>query len=188
MEQFVSALREGAARWGALPPVVLASLRAPMIRLAAKIAEGAVWANACRSHMAVSLAHLGGRAAETDFFLGNMIPTCIDEDRAAAAAVMRKTLTSYVLLPNYQRYWMEAGYEEEMRAIQAAIQARDYERLPKLMSDRWLRDCTLFGSAREVREGVEAWYAAGVKTPILVPSSTRGGQFDAIAEVIAAFR
>ncbi len=188
MERFVSDLREGAKRWGDLPPLVLATLRPPMIRLAAKIADGAVWANACRSHMPASLAHLGKRVAEESFFVGNMIPTCIDADRAAAAAVLRKTLTGYVLLPNYQRYWIEAGYEEEMRAIQVAVAAGEYERVPTLMSEAWLRDCTLFGTASEVREGVEAWYAAGVKTPILVPSSTRGGQFDAIAEVIAAFR
>ena len=55
------------------------------------------------------------------------------------------------------------------------------------MSDRWLADVTLFGSAAEVREGVEAWYAAGVKTPILVPSSTEGGQMRAFAELFAAF-
>ena len=56
------------------------------------------------------------------------------------------------------------------------------------MSDRWLRDVTLFGPAAEVREGVEAWRAAGVRTVIVVPSSTRGGQMKAFEEMIAAFR
>jgi alkanesulfonate monooxygenase SsuD/methylene tetrahydromethanopterin reductase-like flavin-dependent oxidoreductase (luciferase family) len=55
------------------------------------------------------------------------------------------------------------------------------------MSDRWLRDVTLFGSVAEVREGLEAWLAAGVKTPILVPSSTSGGQMKALEELLAAF-
>jgi len=55
------------------------------------------------------------------------------------------------------------------------------------MSDRWLRDVTLFGSASEVRTGVEAWVAAGVRTVIVVPSSTRGGQMVAFDEVIRAF-
>ena len=40
----------------------------------------------------------------------------------------------------------------------------------------------------EVREGVEAWRATGIKTVILVPSSTRGGQMKAFEELIAAFR
>jgi hypothetical protein len=55
------------------------------------------------------------------------------------------------------------------------------------MSDRWLRDVTLFGPVAEVREGFEAWLAAGVKTPILVPSSISGGQMKAIEELMRAF-
>jgi alkanesulfonate monooxygenase SsuD/methylene tetrahydromethanopterin reductase-like flavin-dependent oxidoreductase (luciferase family) len=139
--------------------------------------------------MADSLRHLPDAArANPAFFIGDMIPTCIDDDRAAAAAVNRRTLTSYVKLPNYQNYWMEAGYVEEMEAIRAAIARKDDDKIPSLMSDRWLRDVTLFGPAAEVREGVEAWRAAGIRTVILVPSSTRGGQMKAFEELIAAFR
>ena len=123
-----------------------------------------------------------------DFFIGDMVPTCIDEDRAAAAAVNRRTLTSYVKLPNYQNYWIEAGYAEEMQAIRAAIARKEDDRIPSLMSDRWLRDVTLFGPAAEVREGIEAWQATGVRTVIVVPSSTRGGQMRAFEELIGAFR
>jgi hypothetical protein len=47
---------------------------------------------------------------------------------------------------------------------------------------------TLFGPASHVRDGVDAWRAAGVKTVILVPSSTRGGQMVAFEELITAFR
>ena len=173
---------------GPLPPLVLAALRTNMVRLASEVAEGAVWANAARSHMGDSLSHLRPeQRAGGSFFIGNMIPTCISDDRAAAAAVLRRILTAYVQLPNYQNYWIEAGYAEEMHAIRAAIAAGDLDRLPSLMSDRWLADVTLYGSAAEVREGVEAWYAAGVTTPILVPSSTAGGQFRAVEELLAAF-
>jgi alkanesulfonate monooxygenase SsuD/methylene tetrahydromethanopterin reductase-like flavin-dependent oxidoreductase (luciferase family) len=188
MRHFVEELRKGANADGELPPVVLATLRKPMVRLAAEIASGAVWANASRSHMAASLAALTPEQRKSDhFFVGNMIPTCISEDRAAAAAVMRKTLRGYVALPNYQNYWIEAGYEEEMRAVQQAIAANDRDGVVTAMSDRWLGDVTLFGSVSAVRDGFDAWLAAGVKTPILVPSSTSGGQFKAIEELIAAF-
>ena len=188
VRHFVEQLRIGAQRQGDLPPVALATLRKPMVRLAAEIGQGAIWANAARSHMARSLSHLPAeKRAARDFFVGNMIPTCISDDRAAAAAVNRKTLVGYVTLPNYQNYWIEAGYEEEMRAIQAAIAGREFDKIPSLMSDRWLSDTTLYGSVAEVREGVEAWYAAGVRTPILVPSSTAGGQMQAFKELLAAF-
>jgi alkanesulfonate monooxygenase SsuD/methylene tetrahydromethanopterin reductase-like flavin-dependent oxidoreductase (luciferase family) len=187
--RFVADLRAAEPQVGGLPPIVLATLRRRMVELAAEIAQGAVWANGARSHMAESLGHLPAAARQDPaFFIGDMIPTCIDEDRAAAAAVNRRTLVNYVKLPNYQNYWIEAGYAEEMEAIRAAIARKEEDRIPSLMSDRWLRDCTLFGPAAEVREGVEAWRAAGVKTVILVPSSTRGGQLRAFEELIAAFR
>jgi alkanesulfonate monooxygenase SsuD/methylene tetrahydromethanopterin reductase-like flavin-dependent oxidoreductase (luciferase family) len=187
--KFVEDVRAAAPQVGGLPPIVLATLRRRMVELAGEIAQGAVWANGARSHMKESLRHLPDAAlADPAFFIGDMVPTCIDDDRAAAATVLRRTLTSYVKLPNYQNYWIEAGYAEEMEAIRAAIASRQEDTIPSLMSDRWLRDVTLFGSAAEVREGVEAWRATGVRTVILVPSSTTGGQMKAFEELIRAFR
>lgn len=187
MRRFVDQLRQGAQRWGDLPPIILATLRKKMVALSGEIAQGAVWANAARSHMRTSLSVLP-ETVRTTFFVGDMIPTCIADDRAAAAAVMRKTLTMYVMLPNYQNYWIEAGYEEEMRAIQRALAAGEHDKIPALMSDAWLSDVTLYGSVAQVRDGLEAWYDAGVKTPMLVPSSTRGGQMQALQELFAAFK
>ena len=189
IRRFVGDVVAAAPQVGGLPPIVLATLRRRMVELSGEIAQGAVWANGARSHMAASLDYLPASArSDPAFFIGNMVPTCIDDDRAAAAAVMRRTLASYVRLPNYQNYWIEAGYEDEMLAIRAALAKGETQRVPELMSDRWLRDVTLFGSVREVRDGVEAWMATGVRTLIVVASSTRGGQMVALEEMIRAFQ
>src|SRR3990170_749882 len=121
MRRFVERLRS-APRAGELPPIVLATLRKRMVQLAGEIADGIVWANGARSHMQASLANLPPEKRES-FFVGNMIPTCISNDKAAAAAVMRRTLVGYAVLPNYQNYWIEAGYEEEMLALRKAAAA-----------------------------------------------------------------
>jgi alkanesulfonate monooxygenase SsuD/methylene tetrahydromethanopterin reductase-like flavin-dependent oxidoreductase (luciferase family) len=188
IRNFVAALRKSSEQGaGELPPIVLATLRQKMVELSAEIAEGCVWANGSRSHMAASLAHLPAEKRNSEsFFIGDMIPTCISDDREAAAAVMRRTLSGYVALPNYRNYWIEAGYEDEMRAIEAALAAGDAAKVPSLMSEKWLKDCTLYGSASEVRDGVDAWFAAGVRAPILVPSSASGGQMKAFEELFAA--
>jgi alkanesulfonate monooxygenase SsuD/methylene tetrahydromethanopterin reductase-like flavin-dependent oxidoreductase (luciferase family) len=187
MREFVDGWR-ATERVGELPPLVLATLRTRMIRLADEIGDGMVFANGARSHMAQSLSHLSrARRDDTGFFIGDMIPTCISDDEEAAKAVNRRTLTGYAMLPNYRNYWKEAGYEEEMNAVEAAIEAGETQRIPDCLSDRWLADTTLFGSASKVREGVEAWFDAGVRTPILVPSSTAGGQMKAFEELFAAF-
>ena len=189
IRRFVHDLRAGASQAGELPPLTLATLRRKMVQLAGEIAQGAVWANAARSHMAQSLRHLPAeKRQDPGFFLGNMIPTCIDDDKAAAAAVHRRTLSSYVRLPNYQNYWIEAGFEEEMQAIRQALANQEPEKIPALMSDRWLQQVTLYGSAAEVREGIEAWYETGINTLIVVPSSTKGGQMVAFQELIDTLR
>jgi alkanesulfonate monooxygenase SsuD/methylene tetrahydromethanopterin reductase-like flavin-dependent oxidoreductase (luciferase family) len=174
-------------RVGELPPIVLAGLRPRMIALAGEIGDGVVFANVARSHLSASLGALpAARRADPAFFVGNMIPTCIAEDRAAAAAVNRRTLAGYLLLPNYRNAWREAGYAEEMAAVEKALAAGEREGLAEIPGERWLADCTLFGSASEVRDGLEAWRAAGLRTPILVPSSAAGNQFAAFEELFAA--
>ena len=184
---FVERLRRHDAI-GALPPVILATLRQKMIALAGEIADGMVFANGARSHMSASLKALpAGKAADPNFFIGNMIPTCISDDIEAAKAVNRKTLTSYALLENYRNYWKEAGYVEEMAAIEKAVAEKRVADVPKYLSDKWLADCTLFGPATRVRDELEKWVAAGIKTPIIVPSSAAGNQMKAIEEMFAAF-
>jgi alkanesulfonate monooxygenase SsuD/methylene tetrahydromethanopterin reductase-like flavin-dependent oxidoreductase (luciferase family) len=185
MRQFVEDLR-AVPRVGDLPPIVLATLRTRMIRLAEEIGQGMVFANGARSHMGRSLEVLSTAARNNvDFFIGNMIPTCISDDEAAAMAVNRRTLTSYAMLPNYRNYWKEAGYEEEMAGVEAAITAGELNRVPACLSDRWLADTTLFGTASKVRAGIEAWFDAGIRTPIIVPSSARGNQLAALEEFFA---
>ena len=187
MRSFVEQVR-GAKRIGDLPPLVLAGLRKKMVALAGEVGDGVVFANVARSHVPETLTALPeGKQHDDTFFIGDMIPTCISDDREAAAAVNRRTLTMYLHLPNYRNYWKEAGYEDEMTAIEAAIAAGESEKLPGLMTDRWLADCTLLGSVAEVRDGLEAWFDAGVTTPILVPSSAAGGQKKAFEELFAAF-
>jgi alkanesulfonate monooxygenase SsuD/methylene tetrahydromethanopterin reductase-like flavin-dependent oxidoreductase (luciferase family) len=173
---------------GALPPIIVAALRRKMVALAGEIAEGVVFANASRSHMATSLAALpAAKRADPDLFIGNMIPTCISDDIDAAKALHRRTLTSYAFLPNYRNYWKEAGYQEEMAAIETAIAEGRKDDVPKYFSDKWLADNTLAGPATKVRDGVEAWRDAGVRDLILVPSSAAGNQVKALEEVFAAF-
>jgi hypothetical protein len=77
--------------------------------------------------------------------------------------VNRRTLTNYAFLPNYRNYWKEAGYREEMDAVEAAIAEGRKDDVPKFFSDKWLADNTLFGPGARVREGVEAWRDTGVQ-------------------------
>lgn len=185
--KFVSDLK-AVPRAGELPPIVLATLRKKMIGLSEEIGDGMVFANGARSHMQESLAVISPeKRAASSFFIGDMIPTCIDADVEACKAINRRTLSGYAMLPNYRNYWKEAGYVEEMEGIEKAIEAGEMDKIPGFLTDKWLADTTLFGTPEMVRDGLEAWFDAGISTPILVPSSANGGQMKAFEELFAIF-
>jgi alkanesulfonate monooxygenase SsuD/methylene tetrahydromethanopterin reductase-like flavin-dependent oxidoreductase (luciferase family) len=173
---------------GPLPPIILAALRKRMVALAAEIADGVVFANASLSHMSHALGIIPAtRRRDPNFFIGNRIRTCVSDDEAEAKAILRRTVTNYALMPYYRNYWKEAGYLDEMTAIENAVAEGRTADVPRYLPDRWLADCTLFGPPTKIRDGVEAWRAAGIKTPVLVPLSADGSQNTAIQQVFAAF-
>ena len=187
VRSFVTKFR-ACTEYGTLPPVILATLRKRMIALAGEIGDGMVFSSGCRSHMAESLAMVpSARRADPNFFIGNRIRVCIDSDEAAAKAALRKAMTHYALMPNYRRYWEEAGYVEEMRAVETAVAEGRQADAPGYLTDRFLADTTLFGSAARIRDGVEAWQDAGIKSPVLVPLSLDGNPMTALRAVFDAF-
>jgi alkanesulfonate monooxygenase SsuD/methylene tetrahydromethanopterin reductase-like flavin-dependent oxidoreductase (luciferase family) len=185
---FVARLRAYDGQVGGLPPIILATLRRRMIALAGEIADGMIFANGARSHMAQSLAALpADKRNDQNFYIGNRIRTCINDDIAEAKAVLLRTVGNYVLMPNYRNYWKEAGYADEMNAIEAALAAGRQDEVPRYLTDRWLADITLYGPAAKVREGVETWHDAGITSPCLVPLSADGDQVTALKTVFDAF-
>jgi alkanesulfonate monooxygenase SsuD/methylene tetrahydromethanopterin reductase-like flavin-dependent oxidoreductase (luciferase family) len=185
--EFVEKLHsfEGA---GAMPPVVLAALRKRMVALAGEIGEGVLFANASLSHLPRSLEALpAATRADPAFLIGNMLPFCVSDDEGAALALHRRRLVRYVLLPNYRNYWKEAGYGDEMVAVETAIAEHRQDDIPRYLSDRWVADNTLYGSATKIRDRLALWFAAGVNTPVLVPNSLNGNQLVALREIFDVF-
>lgn len=174
--------------YGPLPPVILATLRKRMVALAGEIGDGLLFSSGCLSHMAESLSVVpAAKRDDPAFFIGNRVRVCIDPDPAVAKAVLRNAMSHYALLPNYRNYWIEAGYGDEMRDVVTAVAENRPADVAKCLTDRLLADTTLSGSAAQVRDGVEAWRAAGIKTPVLVPLSVDGSQTTALRDVFAAF-
>ena len=173
---------------GALPPVILATLRRRMIALAGEIADGMIFSGGSRPHMPQSLAALpAAKRDDPNFFIGNRIRTCIGDDIDETKAVLRRTMTHYAFLPYYRNYWKETGYLEEMSAIESAIADGRSDEVPRYLTDRWLADVTLFGPPSKIRDGVAAWRDAGIRTPVLVPLSADGDQRTALRQAFAAF-
>src|SRR5262249_26175937 len=124
---------------GTLPPIILAALRKRMVALAAEIGTGLVFANASLSHTPRSLSVIPTATRNNpDFLIGNTLPVCISEDVGAAIGLLRRRLVHYALLPNYRAYWKEAGYVDEMTAMEKAIAESRTDDILKYLPDRWL--------------------------------------------------
>ncbi len=174
--------------YGPLPPIIVATLRKRMIALAGEIGDGLIFANGSRAFMADSLAALPvEKRRDPNFFIGNRVRTCISDDVAEAKAALRRSMAGYWLMPNYRNYWKETGYADEMATAEKVIAEGRAAEMPNYLSDRWLADCTLYGPASRIREGVEAWREAGVTTPVVVPISPDGNQNKAIEAAFRAF-
>jgi len=83
------------------------------------------------------------------FFIGDRIRTCVSDDLAEARAVLRRTMSHYAFLPYYRNYWKEAGYTEEMTAIESAIRRRPQRRGAALLDRPLARRRDLGRSRRE---------------------------------------
>ncbi|WP_134324852.1 LLM class flavin-dependent oxidoreductase [Cumulibacter soli] len=170
-----------------LPPLMFAALRNKMIALSVELGVGTIFANISVNDAARAVAQIPAERREAGYQIANMIPTIIDDDKEAAANRHRASLQGYAMLPNYRNYWRQAGFEEEMDAFEAAIADQNPQRIPELMSDRWLSSVTLYGPAAEVRDKTQEWFDAGVNTPILVPGAVKGGHLGGARKILETF-
>ena len=180
--QNIRSVTEGAP----CPSIMVAALRKRMSALAGEIGDGVMWANAALSHLPFSLAQIPPER-RSSMILSNSAPACVSEDRGAALAAIRRYLLFYLKLPNYQNYFIEAGYEEEVEAARSAIGRGDDESLMAAIPERMASDVALVGTKAEVLEKAEAWAAAGITHLVLDSISTTGDRLKAAYEVIDAF-
>ena len=141
---------------------------------------------ACRNYLANQVARIPADRRKEGFFVGNSIPVVIDDDPQVALNIMRQSQTLYLGLANYRNYWRGVGYVEEMDAIEAALAKGEQDRIPALMSEKWLKNITLFGTASMVREGIEAYFDMGIM-PVIGPVLREAGAMAHYESVFALY-
>ncbi|WP_340315191.1 LLM class flavin-dependent oxidoreductase [Rhizorhabdus argentea] len=183
---YVARMRAAIEWTGPQAPIIMAALRSRMFDLAVDIADGVLTSRACRAALAKQLARIPADRRAAGFFVGNAVPTVIDDDPEIALNVMRQSQVFYMGLPNYRNYWRSVGYVEEMDAVEAALAKGEHDRIPALLSEAWLRNVTLFGTPSTVREGIEAYFDIGV-LPVLSPVLRDAGPSAHYESVLALY-
>lgn len=111
----------------------------------------------------------------------------VTETPELAREEVRKELVEYVVSPPYGRYFASAGFEDEVRRVTAAFQARDRAGAVDAVSDRLLDEVLVLGrDASDIEAPLRAYLAEGADEIIVQPvPAGRGGDPERTIRAVA---
>ena len=153
------------------PKIVLGALNPRMLALAGELADGVLLNYLPASHVAWSVEQVRrGAAGRTDG--GPTIYAYVHAgvgDRADAVEPARRDLFSYAVVDAYARNFERAGFGDEVAAIRAHHAEGDRAGALAAVSDAMIDAIDVVGDADLVKSTVDAYVAAGVDVPVLMP-------------------
>lgn len=142
-------------------PLYLAALGPGMLRLAGEVAEGVVFF-LTGPRIIPRLLEEVGKPVDS---VARLI--VVPGEGADARMAARRSVVTYALVPYYQRSLERQGFGEEVAAIQMAWLAGDREGACRQVSDAMLDELVLVGSEDRIRDRLEDYRRAGLRTPVL---------------------
>jgi probable F420-dependent oxidoreductase len=146
-------------------PIVLAALREPMLRLAARVADGAFTNFLPLSRVAQVVEAFGAPGKELACRLFSFHGP---EDAALAAA--KRTFVAYATVPVYTEFFRWLGFGEELDPLVEAWNAGDRQRAVELVPESLVREIFLLGDLEAQRERLTEFGRAGISTGVLALS------------------
>jgi probable F420-dependent oxidoreductase len=146
-------------------PIVLAALREPMLRLAARVADGAFTNFLPLSRVAQVVEAYGVPGKELACRLFSFHGP---EDEALAAA--KRTFVAYATVPVYTEFFRWLGFGEELDPLVDSWNAGDRQRAVELVPESLVREIFLLGDVEAQRERLTEFGLAGISTGVLALS------------------
>jgi probable F420-dependent oxidoreductase len=154
MRAYLNAIAKGEA--GAADfPICIAALGPLMLKLAAQSTRGAIPYNTIPKHTAEAAKILGPNK-----WLAVEQKVTIETDPARARALGREELSRYMVLDNYRNAWLGMGFTEADLANGG--------------SDTFIDKVVLWGSADQVKAGLQAHFKAGATHVAIQPVHPAG--------------
>jgi probable F420-dependent oxidoreductase len=155
-------------------PIWIAALRAPLVRLAAEVADGLIghpmwsveWAlDRMQPEFTAALAAAGRSREQVEVNLWPWVAP--NENEAEAIDDSRPTMAFYGGVKQYEPFFEAHGFGDVARALQAGVQRGDYRSVAHLVPDEMVRTFVAVGSPAEVRVRVERlWTFADSLCPV----------------------
>jgi probable F420-dependent oxidoreductase len=145
------------------PKIVLAALRPQMLRLAGREADGAILNWLAATDVPQCVTAIENPAAE----VVARIFVCPTPDAEFARNVGRLLISTYLTVPAYAAFHDWLGRGPALAAMHAAWAAGDRAGAAAAIPDEVVDALVVHGSPQHCREHVQAYAAAGVRTPVL---------------------
>jgi probable F420-dependent oxidoreductase len=160
------------------PPIYLAALNPPMLRLAGEIADGVLLNYSPAEAISAMLAEVdagatkaGRRSDAIDRAI--YIRMCVTPDERIALDAFKRELAGYSFVESYDRMFARYGLGPEFAEVRRLWKEGRREDAPGAISDASARKLAAFGSPDEARAMIARFRAAGITLPITFPVGPR---------------
>jgi probable F420-dependent oxidoreductase len=155
------------------PPIYLAAQGEKMLRTAAEIGDGVIvnyiTPEAFPTKM---LPHIHGGAAKAGHDPNTIDIACrilvaIDHEEDKVRENLRRELTAYVTVPQYNKFFQWLGYEDEARTALEAWTAGDRKKALASLPDSMMEAIYILGTPDKIVSRLRAYEKAGITTTAL---------------------
>src|SRR5205807_1024910 len=95
------------------------------------------------------------------------ILVAIDSEEEVVRETLRREMTAYLTVPQYNKFFQWIGYGDEARAAFDAWTAGDRKKALSLVPDRMLESIYVFGSMDQIIKRLRDYENAGITTTAL---------------------
>ena len=154
------------------PKIYIGAQGAKMLRIAGEIGDGVIVNFITPETVAPMLDNTrdGMRAAGKDpasLDVVCRIICAVDEDESLARSIFRRSLTAYVTVPQYNKFFREIGYDREATVAIDAWNAGDRKKALESVSDEMVEKIFVFGTAEKCKQRLAEYGRAGITTTAL---------------------
>lgn len=155
-------------------PVYIATLRPQMLRLAGAVADGVLmnWATVEYMPQALEYVRQGAETAGrslSDVHIACYLRTCVTDAPEQVEQASRAQIARYGSMVYYRQYFAGIGLAAEAATLEQAWQRGDRAAAVRAVTPEMIRTLTIYGSAAECRQRLQAYHAAGLQLPIIAP-------------------
>jgi probable F420-dependent oxidoreductase len=160
------------------PPIYIGAQGELMLRTAGAIGDGVIVNYITPESFPLMFneiregARKEGKRADT-LDIACRILVAVDEEGEIVRENLRRELTAYLTVPQYNRFFQWIGYGDEARAALEAWNAGDRRKALSLVPDHMLESIFVFGSAEQMVKRLRDYERAGITTTALQFTSFR---------------